>query len=319
MRLVVLIVAAAALFASDMGEVYRKEGVGAVAARLENELVSEDYWRDHMAKVETSFGFFDQERDIIVVSKARHEAMLWHYRGGNLSFDSRYQVMLGKNNGAKTRVGDRKTPIGSYRIVRKMPKVDPFYGPLALVTEYPNLLDTLEGRDGSGIWIHGLPLNGVVRDDNTRGCIALDNGNLVNLDTRIDSDKTRLIIFEGEIKKTPKEDLILIMTTLYQWRKAWAESNLEAYLAFYDDDFRRFDGMRKAAFTEYKRRVFGKNEEKEIIFHNFEITPNPSLDGSRIYKVNFYEEYRAPSYNFSGLKELYVRVADGQVLIIAER
>lgn len=308
-----------ALNGSELGDLYRKSGVGAVAAKLENELASYEYWKNYLSKVDTSFGFYDKDKDLLIVGKGRREMLLWRYRGGTLSFDSRYSVRLGKNSGAKMREGDRKTPIGAYRLVKKLEKVDQFYGPLALVTEYPNLLDRLEGRNGGGIWVHGFPLNSNKRDEDTRGCVALDNNLLLKLKSRIDLPKSRIIIFEEEIRKVPKEDIVLIMSMIYQWRKAWADNDLQSYLSFYADEFRRYDGMKKEAFSAYKKRIFDKGEEKEIIFHDFEVAPNPTLLRERVYKVNFEEEYRAPSHSFSGTKELYIKVADGKATIIAEQ
>ncbi|CAI6147276.1 MAG: hypothetical protein SPLUMA1_SPLUMAMAG1_01934 [uncultured Sulfurimonas sp.] len=58
----------------------------------------------------------------------------------------------------KIREGDLRTPIGVYKLVKKLSKVDSFYGPLAFATSYPNSYDKYLGKNGSGIWIHGLPL-----------------------------------------------------------------------------------------------------------------------------------------------------------------
>ena len=67
-------------------------------------------------------------------------------------------AFTGKYDGDKVSAGDRRTPIGIYNLTQKLSTVDPFYGPMAFVTSYPNLYDRIRGKSGDGIWIHGLPL-----------------------------------------------------------------------------------------------------------------------------------------------------------------
>ncbi len=75
-----------------------------------------------------------------------------------------------------------KTPVGFYELGRKFNPGDPYYGPFAFATTYPNLLDKVQGKTGGGIWIHGYPLDGSRLDEfKTRGCIALFNNNLEKL------------------------------------------------------------------------------------------------------------------------------------------
>ncbi len=52
-----------------------------------------------------------------------------------------------------------KTPEGVYELTSKLTKLDSFYGPLALVTSYPNTFDKAMNKKGHGIWIHGMPLD----------------------------------------------------------------------------------------------------------------------------------------------------------------
>lgn len=72
-----------------------------------------------------------------------------------------------------------KNSVGFYELGRKFNPGDPYYGPFAFATTYPNLLDKVQGKTGGGIWIHGYPLDGTRLDEfKTRGCIALFNENL---------------------------------------------------------------------------------------------------------------------------------------------
>ncbi|WP_458574034.1 L,D-transpeptidase Cds6 family protein, partial [Helicobacter pylori] len=40
--------------------------------------------------------------------------------------------------------------------------------------------------------------------------------------------------------------------------------DFERYMRFYNPNFTRYDGMKFNAFKEYKKRVFAKNEKKNI-------------------------------------------------------
>lgn len=94
-----------------------------------------------------------------------------------------YLVSLGKSPvGKKLKVGDGKTPEGSYDIEYHNPRSQFFY---SLKISYPNKADLESARErrvnpGGDIFIHGLPnkdpryINFVKRDW-TNGCIAVSN------------------------------------------------------------------------------------------------------------------------------------------------
>lgn len=83
--------------------------------------------------------------------------------------------------------------------------------------------------------------------------------------------------------------------------------------------FLRFDRMGYEKFAQNKRRIFAKNERKEIIFSKINISPYPNNQNQNLFRISFYEDYKAPSYQFSGEKELYVELKDSKMQILAER
>jgi len=196
----------------------------------------------------------------------------------------------------------------------KETKLNSFYGHLAFVTSYPNVYDSYRGKNGSGIWIHGLPIE-QKRDEFTRGCIAINNTNIECLDGNIDIEKTLLIIDGSKIKKNiSKKTLTSILSKFYTWRYAWLYNDIDSYLDFYSDEFIRNDGMDIKAFKNYKRRVFKKIEKKSIIFKNINIIPYP--DSSNIYQVTFNEFYKSNSFEFTGKKTLMIRIDDNSAIKI---
>ncbi|MCI4399638.1 MAG: L,D-transpeptidase family protein [Campylobacteraceae bacterium] len=306
------------LSASDIIEVYRKKGVDAAISEIERELATKEYWQAYLKNHDTSLGFYETDKYILITDKSKPEIAFYTYKDHKLTLVNKSAAIVGGSKGDKIKQGDFKTPTGSYDFVNKLGKLNTFYGPFAYATDYPNLYDVVNKKGGNGIWLHGMPLDGN-RTPSTRGCVVVNNDYLVNLDKKITYQKTVLIIDDKPLPKTSKDDVATILASMFQWKKAWERNDLKSYLDFYDEKFRRFDGMEKKAFSTYKQRIFSKNEPKKIVFREFEVTPNPTSTGEKIFKVKFYEEYWAPSFKFNGVKDLFVKVENGKMTIMAER
>jgi murein L,D-transpeptidase YafK len=317
-KALIIISLATFAFSSDIIEVYRKKGVDAAIGEIERELATKEYWQTYLKGRDTSFGFYETDKYIIITDKSKPEVQLFTYKDHKLGLINKSTARVGGQKGDKQTQGDYKTPTGSYDFVNKLGKLAPLYGPFAYATDYPNLYDVVNKKGGNGIWLHGVPTDGN-RTPSTKGCVVVNNDYLVSLDKQIDYHKTVLIIDDKPLPKTAKEDISTILASMFQWKKSWESNDLKGYLGFYDDKFRRFDGMEKKAFSTYKQRIFAKNEAKKIVFREFEVTPNPTSTGEKIFKVKFYEEYSAPSFKFNGIKDLFVKVNNGKMTIMAER
>ena len=202
-------------------------------------------------------------------------------------------------------------------IVQKRTGLDQFYGPFALVTSYPNTFDQSLNKKGHGIWIHGMPLNGD-RENFTQGCLAVDNERLKHLDSNINFKKTVLITSKDELKKATKEDIALVLSSIYKWKDAWKYSKINEYLSFYSKDFKRPDGSDFTIFSNQKRQIFAKNEDKTINLFNIDISPYPNSLNKTMYRILMDEEYTSPSVKFYGKKELFVEIANNQLQILTE-
>ena len=93
----------------------------------------------------------------------------------------------------KKKEGDEKTPEGIYFITKKYidNKVTVF-GTKAFHLNYPNIFDTIDGRDGNGIYIHGT--NRKLRHNNTNGCVTLNDHDLASLAKSLKVDTMPIII-----------------------------------------------------------------------------------------------------------------------------
>lgn len=323
MKLLLIIFISLNIYAGDILTSYRLNGITDIEKQMDIELTKKEYWEKTVNSIDTRFGYLESYSNILTCDKSDSTLHLYSQDKENkFSFRKSYDALTGKLKGDKLKEGDLKTPIGIYHITKKLSKetkLDPFYGPLAFVTSYPNVYDSYRGKNGSGIWIHGLPMAEESREEYTRGCIAINNSNIECLDRNIDIQKTILIIDDTKIKENiSKEILSSILTQLYEWRYAWKYDDINAYLGFYSPEFIRSDGMSFNEFKNYKTRVFKKVEKKSIVFNDINIVPYPSTEN--IYQINFMEFYKSDTYQFSGDKTLIVELdTDKKIRIITEK
>lgn len=302
---------------ADLVDVYRSQGLDAVKLQLEKEMASKVYWEKYLSDKNVDYGYYESKKFVILAEKEAKEIALYQVDKNNLNLVLRDSVIVGEKNGDKQIEGDLKTPTGAYDLTEKLTKLDSFYGPLALVTSYPNTFDKTLNKKGYGIWIHGMPLD-QDREEFTKGCIALDNPKLKELDKNIEYNKSILLISDENIKKASKDDISLILASIFKWRDAWKKSDIDEYLKFYSKSFKRHDGMSIKEFKQYKKRIFSKNEEKRIKFSNINIAPYPNSLNKQMYKVMMDEDYKTKFYTFVGKKELYIELKNNKIEILAE-
>ena len=315
---ILLFILVSSLSANNILTDYRMNGIYNVQKYMDNELTKVEYWNSQLKDLDTRFGYIESYSNILTCDKSNSTLTLY-IKDNNESYrlQKQYNAYTGKVDGDKVKEGDFKTPVGIYNITKKISKLDSFYGPLAFVTSYPNAYDKYRGKDGSGIWIHGLPTE-QERDEYTKGCIAIDNPSIECLDRHIEIDKTLLIIKKEESKDAiDKKALSSILSKLYSWRYSWIYNDIKSYLNYYSPDFVRYDGMSYKRFLKYKERIFKKDEKKEIIFNNVNVLPYPN--SSNIYKISFKERYRSKSFEFTGDKVLIVKYDNNEIKIITEK
>jgi murein L,D-transpeptidase YafK len=322
MKYLVLLFILTNIFGDDILTSYRLNGITDIEKQMDKELSKEDYWGKIVKNKDTTFGYIESYSNVLACDKNKSKLELYALdKGGDFKHKKTYDAFTGKLKGDKVKQGDLKTPIGIYQLTRKLSKdtkLDPFYGPLAFVTSYPNLYDSYKGRNGDGIWIHGLPTN-QSRDDFTRGCIAINNSSIECLDKNINISKTILIIDDGKVKQEiSKKILTSILAQLYAWRYSWIYDDINGYISFYSNDFVKDDGMNFKDFKSYKTRIFQKNERKSIVFKDINVFPYPNTPN--LYQINFKESYKSDTFKFDGDKTLIVELdKNNKIRIITEK
>lgn len=300
---------------NDLVQIYRTQGVEAVKQILEQQLTKKEYWDYYLQNKDIANGYYESIQYVMICQKDMQDIALYDTKNQKKLFSS--SVFTGKISGDKKEEGDLKTPVGAYKLTNKLTKLDPFYGPLALTTNYPNIFDRANGKTGHGIWIHGLP-ESEQRDEFTQGCIALDNEKIQKLSNSINLENSVLVISEGKFDQVNKSDVSLILSSIFRWRDAWKESDIETYLSFYDEKFKKSNGQDIKRFTRHKKTIFSRKEDKTIEFTNINVIPYPNDLGKTLYKVVMDEEYRTNRYEFIGKKELYIEVKNEQFKILTE-
>lgn len=314
--LIFLLICTNYLFA-DLVTLYRTMGIEEVKKELDRQLKTKEYWSNYIKNIDVSYGYYESKKYVIVADKLSKKLELFKNEDKKFLKLLTQNMITGEKAGDKQFEGDKKTPVGAYKLTRKLTKLDQYYGPLALVTNYPNTYDKSLNKNGHGIWIHGMPLD-ETREDFTKGCIALENENLVSLDENIDYDESVLLISEKSVEQTTKDEIAQVLTFIYSWTDSWKRSDIDEYLSYYSEDFRRANGQDFKGFKKHKRYIFSRNESKTIKFSNMNIIPYPNIENKKMFKIVMDQHYKTKSYFYEGVKELYIELKDNKITILSE-
>lgn len=178
---------------------------------------------------------------VIVVDLAESYLMLYDTSSELPQLIKRHYIASGLAGYDKHVEGDLKTPIGIYRIhgFRSDQSLPSLYGSGALMLDYPNALDKLQGRTGYGIWLHGVPHDQKSRAPrSSEGCVTMANDYLLELHRSIELQSTKVVLSNQVLWATPQQlaQSQERMTELFaQYRKAWIDHDLEDLHALYND------------------------------------------------------------------------------------
>ncbi len=310
------------LYADPLLDCYRANCQDDIRNKAEQLLQSKKYWLERLIKYDTDFGYYENIKHLLIVNKNEPWLDLYEVKKDHLvELISTIDVIVGKNSGQKLYRGDLKTPTGTYKLTERLNKLDQFYGPTAIVIAYPNPLDKILGRTGSGIWIHGFPVQedrGL--NENTKGCVAMENNRIITLaDTLTELDKTLIILADGRLPKVSKNDLASIMYNLYTWLASWRENEFKKYISFYSRKFKTVEGNDVYWFKNIKEKIFSENRQIDLHFSRINIAPYPNNEGRNIFFITGYIQYFDGKRSFNGEKELYIELNNNSIEILIER
>ena len=215
-----------------------------------------------------------------------------------------YPATTGENDGPKSKLNDRKTPEGVYFFTGSFEdrELAPVYGVRAFPIDYPNPIDKIEGRDGYGIWLHGL--DRPLKPTDTNGCIALENQNINDLASYITIDETPIIISE-RVKMIPLEEMKKEAQEFEQliedWREAWEGKEIDRYMSYYT---KRFVSGNKdwKQYRSYKARLAKNYKKIKVKIDNLRLVRNDGL-----VVATFDQDYITERLRSHGKKRLYLQ------------
>jgi hypothetical protein len=133
---------------------------------------------------------------------------LYMFRNGpdGLNLVADFYVSVGQAGVSKSAEGDMRTPLGVYWITSTLTpqQIRPMFGAGAMGLNYPNAWDRSQGKDGRGLFIHGVPDETLAREPYaTDGCVVLSNSDYEVLAAEITPTETPVVISESLEWVTP--------------------------------------------------------------------------------------------------------------------
>ena len=262
-----------------------------------------------------------EQKHALVVDSRSSRLYVYANQDGKPKLIADYYVTLGKNGIEKTREGDQKTPVGVYHVTANLPrsKLTDFYGAGAFPINYPNEWDKRQGRNGHGIWLHGVPSDVYSRPPRASdGCIVLSNPDLEALGRQLQIGLTPVVIAD-QIEWTDAAALEAeragLAATLEQWRADWQSRDTERYLSHYSQRFAA-GKQNFAAWAEHKRKVSAARSWIKVGVSHVSMLRYPRERD--VVVVSFDQDYRSDGLSNAMRKRQYWMKEGAQWKILYE-
>ena len=243
-----------------------------------------------------------QQRHALLVDTAKSTLYVFENHGGEPRYVADYYVTIGKNGIDKARAGDNRTPLGVYHVTDQLSrkklnrlygsKAAELYGAGAFPINYPNEWDYREGRNGYGIWLHGVPYDTYSRPPRaSNGCVALTNEDLETLAKTVQIGLTPVIIANTIDWVAPAATKALrgeISRQLESWRSDWESLDTGKYLNHYAPAFNA-GKTDLAQWSQQKRKVNADKTWIKVNLDQVSILLYPGRDDLAV--VTFHQDY----------------------------
>lgn len=264
----------------------------------------------------------DQDtRYVIAVDASRARLYVFENSASGMRRIADYYVTVGKFGIGKNKEGDKRTPMGVYTITGFKPdsQLEELYGIGAYPLSYPNEWDTRNGRNGSGIWLHGVPRNTYARPPKASdGCVVLSNDDLNYLARYISIGQTPVLIapslswVDADSLSNARDEL---QQAIDNWRRDWESRDTGRLLEHYSPDFQA-GKQRYRDFAESKRKVNATKSWIKIDIQHLSIYRQPGDKDTAI--VTFDQNYTSSNLNDQSRKRQYWHRENGRWRIIQE-
>ncbi|CAN5904651.1 hypothetical protein BH11PSE12_BH11PSE12_34120 [soil metagenome] len=206
----------------------------------------------------------DDQKYALIVDAKKSRLYVYENKNGQLKFMTDYYISQGKLGVNKLKAGDQKTPLGVYYITQRLAgaKLPDFYGAGALPINYPNEWDKINGRSGSGIWLHGTPSDSYSRPPlSSDGCVVLTNSDLNKLFASVEINKTPVVITDHVefVNKTQWDaDRNVANKLVDKWRRDVESRDASRMMSNYSPQFKSDHGESLSVWlAKYKQLITG--------------------------------------------------------------
>ncbi|MBL8310460.1 MAG: L,D-transpeptidase family protein [Burkholderiales bacterium] len=242
-------------------------------------------------------------------------------RGGQLVRIADFYASIGKAGGGKAREGDQRTPLGAYVLQGAVSRdrLTDFYGSGAFPLDYPNIWDRRQGRNGYGIWLHGVPSDTYARAPRASdGCVVVSNPDLKLIERFVVPGRTPFLIAQNidwVDRDAAQRQSQGLLTAVERWRSDWQALDTPRYLQHYAPNFAS-DTQRLSEWRAQKIQANAAKTWAKIELANLSAVQYPGEKDLAV--VTFDQNYQ--SSNLSGQsrkRQLWQRI-DGRWQIIYE-
>jgi murein L,D-transpeptidase YafK len=252
---------------------------------------------------------------VLVAEKSTHTLHLFASNEGKPQLVKSYQMATGKKPGDKEVEGDYRTPEGIYNFIDFLTNKEllaqsgpqaVMYGAGAFVMDFPNPVDKILKKTGSGIWLHST--NDETRIDkglDSRGCVVTANNELIDVSKYLELNKTPIIVVQDLLylnEKTYETQKNDIKKMVDSWLTAWQKKDIAEYSKYYHPTEFTDSKGKYAQYIAYKKAVFSNPGQPKIELNHISI-----LQAKNYAVVAFTQNYKSATINDIGRKLLYLR------------
>lgn len=269
-----------------------------------------------------------EQQHAFVVDTSSSTLYVFRNEDGGLRYVDDFYVSIGKNGINKFREGDNRTPLGVYHVTKRMSreqlvseygKQSELYGVGALPIDYPNIWDRREGRNGHGIWLHGVPFDTYSRPPrSSNGCVALTNEDFQTLTGRVQIGLTPVVITHGVDWVAPEAVAAVrreLTDQLERWRRDWESLETERYLQHYATAFSSGRSSLEE-WSAHKRRVNSRKKWVKVKLDKVSIVLYPGRDDLAV--ITFSQDYKSSNFKNRLRKRQYWMKDGGSWRILYE-
>ena len=261
------------------------------------------------------------QRYALAVDVDKSRLYVLENQNGRLVRVADFYASVGKAGGGKSKEGDQRTPLGAYTLKGAISRdrLTDFYGAGAFPLDYPNVWDRLQGRNGFGIWLHGVPSDTYARAPRASdGCVVVSNPDLKLLEKFISPGQTSLVVaqridwVEREVASRQAQGLL---TAVERWRTDWQALDTPKYLQHYATNFTS-DTTRLPDWSAQKIAANTAKTWVKVELGNLSAVQYPGVKDLAI--VTFDQNYQSSNLNGQTRKRQLWQLIGGRWQIIYE-